>query len=55
MKFCGCGSPIEKARQMLDLKLCKSCAFSLPDELPVKGRMVYSHKTGGEIEIMSSE
>ena len=55
MKFCGCGSPIEKARQMLNLKLCKSCAFSLPDTPSVKGRMVYSHKTGAEIEIMSAE
>tara|TARA_Y100001937_G_C6874190_1_gene221924 strand:- start:261 stop:500 length:240 start_codon:yes stop_codon:yes gene_type:complete len=55
MKFCGCGSPIEKARQALNLKLCKSCAFSLPDVPPVKGRMVYSHKTGAEIEIMSAE
>ena len=55
MKICGCGSPIEKARQLLNLKLCKTCAFSLPDELPVRGRMVYSHKTGGEIEIISAE
>ena len=40
---------------MLNLKLCKSCAFSLPDVPQIKGRMVYSHKTGAEIEIMSAE
>jgi len=55
--ICGCGSPIEKVRLEFGFKLCKSCAFSLPDhdQPKVKGRMVYSHKTGGEIEIMSTE
>lgn len=55
--ICGCGSPIEKVRLEFGLKICKSCAFSLPDhdQATIKGRMVYSHKTGGEIEIMSTE
>jgi hypothetical protein len=53
--ICGCGSPIEKVRLEFGFKLCKSCAFSLPEQPRVKGRMVYSDKTGGEIEILSAE
>jgi hypothetical protein len=53
-QMCGCGNPIEQGRIELDLKCCASCAhqFKTPRKM---GRMVYYHKTGGEIEIMSSQ
>jgi len=50
--YCNCGNKIEEARLELKLEKCRSCAFSGPDLRP-KGRMIYSHKTGGEIEILS--
>lgn len=55
MIFCGCGKPVEKAREELGFKICKACAFALPDRPKVKGRMVYGHKTAGTIEILSAE
>ena len=53
--ICGCGKPVEQVRVDFGLKICKSCAFAMPDRPKVKGRMVYGHKTGGTIEIMSAE
>lgn len=53
--ICGCGKPVEKARADLGLKICKACAFAIPDRPKVKGRMVYGHKTAGSIEILSAE
>ena len=53
--ICGCGKPVEKAREELGLKICKACAFAIPDRPKVKGRMVYGHKTAGSIEILSAE
>lgn len=52
--MCGCGKPIEQARIEYGFRSCASCAhqFETPKK---KGRMVYYHKTGGEIEIMSSQ
>jgi len=52
--ICGCGSEVELARIELNLKICKSCAFTGPDIARPKGRMVYGHKTAGEIEILSA-
>jgi hypothetical protein len=52
---CGCGNNIEQARVELGLKICKSCAFSGPDIARPRGRQVYGHKTGGEIEIYTAE
>ena len=52
--FCGCGNAVESARAELGLKICKSCAFAGPDVPRPKGRMVYGHKVGGEIEILSA-
>lgn len=52
--ICGCGKPVEEARLELNLKRCKECAFSNDVEKP-RGVMIYSHKTGGEIEIHSAE
>jgi hypothetical protein len=53
--ICGCGSSVESARIELGFKICKSCAFSGPDVPRPKGRMVYGHKTAGEIEILSAQ
>lgn len=52
--ICGCGNKVESARLELGLKRCKECAFANDVRRP-KGVMVYSHKTGGEIEIHSAE
>ena len=53
--ICGCGRQVEKAREELGLKICKTCAFAIPDRPKVKGRMVYGHKTAGSIEILSAQ
>ena len=53
--ICGCGNLIEKVRLELGLKVCKSCAFSGIAQSKPMGRMVYGHKTGAEIEILSEE
>jgi len=53
--FCGCGNTVESARAELGLKNCKSCAFTGPDVPRPKGRMIYSGKVGGEIEILSAQ
>ena len=52
---CGCGSNIETERLSLGLINCSSCAHRGADTPRVKGRMVYGHKTAGEIEIMTAE
>jgi len=51
---CRCGNEIEKGRAELGLKTCLSCA-KRTNQPKVKGRMVYFHKTGGEIEVMSAQ
>lgn len=53
--YCNCGELVEQARLELKLYTCRSCAFSGPDIPRPKGRMVYGHKTAGEIEILSAE
>lgn len=53
--FCGCGNTVEQARAELGLKICKACAFTGPDVPRPRGRMVYGHKTAGEIEILSAQ
>lgn len=53
--FCGCGNPVEEGRLELGLRSCKSCAFSGPDVPRPRGRQVYGHKTGGEIEIYTAD
>jgi len=50
--YCNCGNKIEEARLELSLTVCRICAFQQPDTRP-KGRMVYTGKVGGEIEILS--
>jgi|TARA_R100001163_G_scaffold51150_1_gene38557 hypothetical protein len=53
--ICGCGKPVEEVRVEFGYKICAACAHSGKDVPRPKGRMVYSHKTGGEIEILSEE
>lgn len=50
-----CGREVEKARVDFGFKNCSGCAHSGPDVSRPMGRMVYSHKTGAEIEILSEE
>lgn len=52
---CGCGNLIEIGRLELNLKTCRTCAFAGPDVPKPKGRQVYGHKTGCEIEIHTAE
>lgn len=52
---CGCGNLIEVGRLELSLKTCRTCAFTGPDVPKPKGRQVYGHKTGCEIEIHTAE
>ena len=49
--ICGCGREIEEVR----VEFCAACAHAGPDVPRPKGRMVYGHKTGAEIEILSEE
>lgn len=49
----GCGGLIEQGRVEMGLPHCLSCA-QLINVGRVKGRMIYEHKTGGFIEVMSS-
>jgi len=53
--FCGCGSIVESARADLNLRTCRTCAFTGPDVQRPKGTMIYSHKTSGEIEIHTAD
>ena len=53
--MCGCGNNIEPERVSLGFINCSSCAHRGADTPRVKGRMVYGHKTAGEIEIMTAE
>ena len=54
MKNCkGCGRLIEQGRVEMGLPHCLSCA-KLINVQRVRGRMIYEHKTGGYIELMSA-
>lgn len=55
---CGCGNDIEEERLELlpDTKVCCKCAhkgFGQPPE--EKGAMIFDHKTGGQLIIMSAD
>jgi len=52
--ICGCGNPVHPMRVEFGFSNCIDCANENPVARP-KGRMVYGHKTGAEIEIMSAE
>ena len=51
---CRCGNIVETERVELGLKNCIECARRLNIQKK-KGRMVYFHKTGGQIEVMSAQ
>lgn len=53
--ICNCGKPVEDGRAEVGMTTCRRCAFSRPDVSRVRGNMVYGHKTGAVIEIMSNE
>jgi hypothetical protein len=53
--ICNCGISIELERLDLNLTNCSVCAHELDDGKRPRGRMVYSHKTGAEIEILSHD
>jgi hypothetical protein len=52
--MCGCGNPIPQERRALGFKYCVQCAERM-NKPKMRGRMVYEHKTGGYIEVMSAE
>lgn len=52
--MCSCGNPIEWGRYEMGLTKCLKCANRI-NEPKKMGRMVYYHKTGGEIEVLSAE
>ena len=52
---CVCGNIVEPERAEYGFVNCAACAHAGPDVSKSKGRMVYGHKTAGEIEIMSAE
>ena len=52
--YCGCGSLVRPARAEAGYDNCIRCAHENPVE-PPKGVMIYSHKTGGELEVHSAE
>lgn len=52
-----CDKPIppERLEAMPDASMCVPCLMSEGDVPVPKGRMVYSHKTAGEIEILPAQ
>jgi hypothetical protein len=52
-----CTNPIEQERLEIlpNTVACASCANKHNLGVPRKGRMVFSHKTGSEIQIMSQQ
>jgi hypothetical protein len=52
--MCGCGNPMPHERLELGFKYCVQCAERI-NKPKKRGRMVYEHKTGGYIELMSAE
>ena len=55
MKCKCCNNPIEEGRYELGLDVCKVCAFRGVGQISRKGIMIYSHKTAGEIQVVSKE
>ena len=52
--MCGCGSPMPYERFELGFKYCVKCAEQI-NRPKKRGRMVYEHKTGGYIEVLSDD
>ena len=58
IKYCKCcASLIEEERLEIlpDTTFCSPCAQKLQPVKPRKGIMVFSHKTGGELQTMSDD
>ena len=52
---CICSRDIEPERLEFGLSVCKQCAFAGRSVEKYKGAMIFSHKTGGECQVMSGE
>ena len=52
---CICSREIEPERLEFGLSVCKQCAFAGRSVEKYKGAMIFSHKTGGECQVMSGE
>ena len=50
---CICSKEIEPERLEFGLSVCKQCAFAGRSVEKYKGAMIFSHKTGGECQVMS--
>ena len=56
MRYCtSCGAEVEEERiELLDSMVCSACAKCGIAQPPIeKGVMVYDHKTGGQLQILS--
>jgi hypothetical protein len=51
--FCRCGSQIPSERIELGYKICVSCADK--SYVKPKGVMIFGHKTGADIQILTQE
>lgn len=54
VRKCACGNTVEHERiELLNSYVCSKCANAgVAQPPPVRGAMIYGHKTAGEIEIM---
>jgi len=55
MKCKYCINLVEEGRQEIGLDVCRACAFKGIGQATRKGVMIYSHKTAGEIQVISKE
>ena len=56
MKCRFCNNTVEEGRQGLSFTSCLECAMRGRGQQPkYKGTVVYGHKTGGEVQVMSPE
>ena len=55
--ICGCGACVEHERvTLLNSRICSSCAqHSQKNWTKPKGVMIYGHKTGAEIQVLTLE
>ncbi len=55
MNCIACNSAVEQVRLDLNMTVCSACAYKgIAQPEPVKGVMVYGHKTAGEMQIVSA-
>ena len=55
--ICGCGKAVEIERiQLINSRICASCAFETQkNHQKPRGVMIYGHKTGAEIQVLTHE